>query len=122
MNDHLENGRKRYAKVLSDYPELKEASNIGLIDTYAVGTGRNYRLEQNLQQVITAALICDNPYAYDKRNVMEYQLEICDTPTSKNFYPNSPISWELETMFRYLNSASLYKIAVERLEQIYFTL
>lgn len=122
MNNYLENGRKRYAKVLSDYPELKEASNIELIDTRAVGASISCCGEQKLQQAITAALICDNPYTYDERNVMEYRLDICNTPTSKTFYSNSPISWELGFMFRYLDVAPCYKIVVERLERIYFTL
>ena len=113
---------KRYTKVLRDYPELKEASNIGLINAYAVEASRSCWYEQKLQQAITAALICDNPYTYDERNVMEYQLEICDTPTSKNCYSNSPVSWELGFTFIYLDSAPIYEIAVEHLEQIYFTL
>ena len=116
MNILLENGRKRYAKVLSDYPELKEASNLSVINAY---TGMT---EQKLQQVITAALICDNPCIYDERNVMEYNLKICNTPTDKNFYSESPISLELGFMLRYLSSTSIYEIAVESLEQIYFTL
>ena len=121
MSNQLE-WRKRYAKVLNDYPELKEASNLSTINAYTIGKIGIRRKEQKLQQLITAALICDNPYAYDERNVMEYRLEICDTPTSKNFYSNSPISYELGFMFRYPDSASVYKIAVENLEKIYFTL
>lgn len=115
MKEYLTRWRERYAKVLRDYPELQEASNLSLIST-------SFRNEQKLQQKITAALICDNPYVYDERNVMVYQLEVCNTPSDHTYYSNSPISWGLGLMFRHLDSASLYKMTVERLEQIYFTL
>lgn len=119
MKEYLASWRERYAKVLRDYPELKEASNLSAISTFAAPS---YRNEQKLQQKITAALICDNPYTYDGRNIMEYHLEVCNTPTDRTFYTNSPISWELGFMFRYLHNEALCKIAVEHLEQIYFTL
>ena len=116
MKEYLVRGCERYAKVLRDYPELQEASNLSAICAYA------YRNEQKLQQRITAALICDNPYNYDDRNIMEYSLEICNTPTDRNYYTNSPVSFELGFMFKHLHNEAVYKIAVERLEQIYFTL
>lgn len=119
MKKYLTRWRERYAKVLRDYPELKEASNLSTISTYAYSS---YRNEQKLQQMITAALICDNPYIYDDRNIMEYHLEVCNTPTDRVFYTNSPISWELGSMFKYMYNEAVYKIAVKKLEQIYFTL
>lgn len=118
MENCLVRWRRRYAKVLRDYPELKEASNISIIDSHA---GIN---EQKLQQAITAALICDNPYTYDERNVMSYSLEACDTPSKHNFHSNSQISYGLMVMFVSLRHSytPFYRAAVERLEQIYFTL
>lgn len=118
MKEYLARWRERYAKVLRDYPELKEKSNLSMINTFAASN----RYEQQLQQRITAALICDNPYTYDGRNIMVYRLEVCNTPTDRTFYTNSPISWELGFMFRYLHDEAMYKMAVEHLEQIYFTL
>lgn len=118
MKEYLASWRERYAKVLRDYPELQEASNLSIISTCSTSS----RYEQRLQQRITAALICDNPYTYDDRNIMEYHLEVCNTPTDRTFYTNSPISWELGFMFRYLHNVAIYKIVVEHLEQIYFTL
>lgn len=118
MKEYLASWRERYAKVLRDYPELKEAANLSMISTCSTSN----RYEQKLQQRITAALICDNPYTYDDRNIMEYHLEICNTPTDRTFYTNSPISWELGFMLRYLHNEAMYRIAVEHLEQIYFTL
>jgi hypothetical protein len=118
MKDYLARWHERYAKVLRDYPELKEASNLSAISAYAASD----RNEQKLQQEITAALICDNPYTYEGRNIMEYNLETCNTPTDRTFYTDSSISWELGFMFRYLRIETIYRIEVERLEQIYFTL
>lgn len=118
MSEYLARWRERYAKVLRDYPELKEASNLSAISSACVPSSR----EQKLQQRITAAIICDNPYTYDERNIMKYHLEVCNTPTDRTFYTNSPISWELGFMFRYLHNEAICKIAVEHLEQIYFTL
>ena len=118
MKEYLTKWRERYAKVLRDYPELKEASNLSLLlHTWTILN----KDEQKLQQRITAALICDNPYTYDDRNIMEYNLEICNTPTDHNYYSNSPVSFELMLLLKY-SSTPLYEMAVERLEQIYFTL
>lgn len=119
MKEYLVSWRERYAKVLKDYPEFQEVSNLSAISIFAAPS---YRNEQRLQQIITAALICDNPYTYDSRNVMEYCLETCNTPSDRNYYSDSPISYELKLLFRNRCSTPLYKIAVESLEQIYFTL
>lgn len=118
MKEYLTRWRERYAKVLKDYPELKESSNLSTISTYAASS----RYEQKLQQKITAALICDNPYTYDSRNIAEYNLEICNTPTDRNYYSNSPVSFELMLLLKNRCSTPIYKMAVESLEQIYFTL
>ncbi len=119
MKEYLTRWRERYAKILRDYPELQEVSNLSSLSTYAAPSFRN---EQKLQQRITAALICDNPSIYDERNVMEYNLEICNTPTDHNYYFNSPISFELRCLLKSRRFTSLYKMAVENLEKIYFTL
>lgn len=122
MKEYLARWRERYAKVLRDYPELKEASNLSRIYAYA---GQD---EKKLQQMITAALICDDPYCYSERNVMDYSLAICNTPSEHNFISNSPVSYGLMVIDNLRLSASnsrrspIYKVAVERLEQIYFTL
>lgn len=123
MKEYLVRWRERYTKVLKDYPELREVSNLFAISACA---GRD---EQKLQQKITAALICDDPYCYDKRNVMNYNLEDCDTPSKHNFHSNSPVSYELMVIFNSLRhfasnprQSFFYATAVERLEQIYFTL
>lgn len=118
MKEYLARWRERYAKVLRDYPELKEAANLPAISAYAASD----RNEQKLQQRITAALICDNPYTFDSRNIAEYNLEICNTPTDRNYYSNSPVSFELMLLLKNRCSTCIYKIAVESLEQIYFTL
>ena len=114
MSYLLENKRKRYAKVLNDYPELKETSNLLGIDAYAGSD------EQKLQQVITAALICDDPSTYNERNVMRYLLETCNTPTDHNYHSDSPVSFRLMRLLKNRYSTPLYKIEVEDLEQIYF--
>lgn len=119
MEDYLTRWRERYAKVLRDYPEFQEVSNLSAINVLAAPS---YRSEQKLQQRITAALICDNPYTYDSRNIAEYNLEICNTPTDHNYYSDSPVSFELMFLLKNRCSTPLYKIAVEILEQIYFTL
>ena len=119
MKEYLTRWRERYAKVLRDYPELQEASNLSTISAYAAPSFRN---EQKLQQRITAALICDNPSTYDERNVMEYNLEVCNTPTDHNYHSNSPVSFELMFLLKNRCSTTIYKMDVEILEQIYFTL
>lgn len=116
MKKYLTGWRERYAKVLKDYPELKETSNLSAISSACVSS------EQKLQQRITAALICDNPYTYDSRNIAEYNLEICNTPSDKVYYSDSSISFNMRYLFRNRCFAPLYKIMVEQLEQIYFTL
>lgn len=118
MNDDFLRWSIRYSKALRDYPELKEASNLSMIKACAVSS----RYEQKLQQIITAALICDNPYTYDGRNIMDYNLETCNTPTDRNYYPDSLVSYELMFLFKSRCHTPLYRIAVERLERIYFTL
>ena len=119
MKEYLTRWCERYAKILKDYPEIQEVSNLSLISTDAAPSFRN---EQKLQQRITAALICDNPSIYDERNVMAYNLEVCNTPTDRNYYSNSPVSFELMCLLRSRYSTPLYRRAVENLEQIYFTL
>lgn len=122
MKEYLVRWRERYAKILKDYPELKEASNFSRICSYA-GTD-----EQTLQQMITAALVCDDPYTYDERNIMDYNLAICDTPSKHNFLSNSPVSYGMmviDSLRRFVSNpckSPIYKTTVERLEQIYFTL
>lgn len=117
MQNYITSWRKRYAKVLRDYPELKEASSKFVLTAEAASAN-----EQNLQQAITAALICDNSNTYAQRNVMYYSLDNCNTPTDHNYYSNSPIGWALLSMFKWLDSPTLFRIAVEGMEQIYFTL
>lgn len=119
MKEHPKRWRERYAKVLKGCPELKEASNLFLL--FHTWTILN-KDEQKLQQRITAALICDNPYTYDKRNIMEYRLEVCNTPTDRVCYTDPPISWWRGFMLRYSRNETLYGLAVKCLEQIYFTL
>lgn len=122
MEDYSVRWRERYAKVLKDYPELKEASNLSRIYVYA---GQD---EKKLQQMITAALICDDPYCYSERDIMDYSLAICNTPSEHNFISNSPVSYGLMVIDDLRRSASnpcrspFYKTVVGRLEQIYFTL
>lgn len=122
MDEILLRWSTRYSKLFKDYPEFREVSSRSLLTVYV---GRN---EQKLQQMITAALVCDDPSIYDERNIMSYSLEICNTPTAHNFLSNSPVSYGLMTIDSLRRFASnshqspLYKATVERLEQIYFTL